>query len=578
MSATGYETPVASAAAAGAAAMPSKLPAWRRAVIFGTGFGIALGDRNLDAAVVRARPGGATLVASTTVADFRNRPAAEWGADLLKFLAAAGENKLAATVLLPRDEVIVRAVALPGVADKDAAAAIDLQIDSLHPWGSAEVVWGWSRAAADYFIIGLARKEVLDACETRFAEAGIPIAAVSFSTAVIHAALRFWNSGPASVLCFRLEGDLSGRTEIYGESPARAVFSAEFPTAPERALALARAELRLSQDYPAAPLSEVLPRSLDGRTPPSEVAYAAAIAGSATRAARFANLLPPERRSSHNRLEYAIPGILIVLLALSLLTVFVILPKIDQRRYRADLDRTARQLEPAVLRAQSLEKRLIVSGSTLYGPTDQGGGNGSGTVFAINTNGTGHTNLLNLSASSGYEPLTALALSGNLLYGSTWYSGIGNEGTLFFVSTDGATNGVLHTFATPYYNADSYAINYDGIFPSARLLNVAGTLYGTTEQAGENGSGTIFSVITNQPDSFSIVHYFAAVDPVTLTNNEGAFSFAGLVLSGTNLYGTAIAGASMATAPSLPPAPMASSLPTYIVSRAAMMAPNRTPE
>lgn len=358
MSATGYETPVASAAAAGAAAMPSKLPAWRRAVIFGTGFGIALGDRNLDAAVVRARPGGATLVASTTVADFRNRPAAEWGADLLKFLAAAGENKLAATVLLPRDEVIVRAVALPGVADKDAAAAIDLQIDSLHPWGSAEVVWGWSRAAADYFIIGLARKEVLDACETRFAEAGIPIAAVSFSTAVIHAALRFWNSGPASVLCFRLEGDLSGRTEIYGESPARAVFSAEFPTAPERALALARAELRLSQDYPAAPLSEVLPRSLDGRTPPSEVAYAAAIAGSATRAARFANLLPPERRSSHNRLEYAIPGILIVLLALSLLTVFVILPKIDQRRYRADLDRTARQLEPAVLRAQSLEKRI----------------------------------------------------------------------------------------------------------------------------------------------------------------------------------------------------------------------------
>src|SRR6185437_12805443 len=77
----------------------AKLPYWRRAMIFGTGFGIAIGERNLEVAIVRARPSGCTPIAATTIADFRNRAAAEWGAELLKFVAAAGETRLAATVL-----------------------------------------------------------------------------------------------------------------------------------------------------------------------------------------------------------------------------------------------------------------------------------------------------------------------------------------------------------------------------------------------------------------------------------------------------------------------------------------------
>src|ERR1019366_4067118 len=155
MSATGYETEAAAAAPASTSAKGAASPAWRRAIVFGTGFGIVIGERNLEVAIVRARPSGATLVATTTVTDFRNRAAAEWGAELLRFLASAGENRLAATVLLPRDEVIVRTVTLPGVADKDAASAIELQIDNLHPWGDVEVAWGWSRAGRDDLVIGL---------------------------------------------------------------------------------------------------------------------------------------------------------------------------------------------------------------------------------------------------------------------------------------------------------------------------------------------------------------------------------------------------------------------------------------
>src|ERR1700735_5052866 len=92
-------------------------PGWRRAIVFGTGFGIAIGERDLEAAIVRARPSGPTLVAATTITDFRNRPAAEWGAELLRFLAAAGENRLAATVLLPRAGVMVRTVTLTVVSE-----------------------------------------------------------------------------------------------------------------------------------------------------------------------------------------------------------------------------------------------------------------------------------------------------------------------------------------------------------------------------------------------------------------------------------------------------------------------------
>jgi Tfp pilus assembly protein PilN len=333
------------------------LPLWRRALAFGTGFGIAIGERHLEAVIVRARPAGPTLIASTVIHDFRNRPAAEWGAELLKFVEAAGGKGLAATVLFPRAEVIVRTMNLPGVSDKDAANAIELQADTLHPWGDVEVAWGWSRAGhgalKDTVVVGLTRMELLAGYETLFQEAGIPMAAATFAPAVIHAALRIWNEAPASLLCFH--ADENQRTEIYGESESRAVFSAEFPQPLERALALARAELRMASDHPAQPLSEVLPGAGSSS---GDLACAAAIAGSAPRAARFANLLPPARRASHARVQYLVPAILGTVVALALLTVFVIFPAVEQKRYRADLEEAARRLEPAVLRAQTIERKI----------------------------------------------------------------------------------------------------------------------------------------------------------------------------------------------------------------------------
>ena len=334
-----------------ATAPRGSLAAWRRVLLFGDGLGLEICGRNLKAAVVRVRPGGASLLAATTIADFRSRPAAEWGAEIARFLAGAKASHLVATIVLPREEVIVRALPLAGVPDKDIAGAIDLQIDTLHPWEGEEVALGWTRVAASTVLTGIVRRAVLTAWETLFSEAGIGVAAVTFSAAAIHSALRLRGAAPASILLYSETGP---RLEVYGESEARPLYSAEFNTAPERALAIARAELRLPDDTKAAPLGEALGASGDA----GGLAWAAGLVSAAPLTARVANLIPAERRSSHSRVQYAVPVGLGVLLAAAMVTVFLILPAIDQRRTAAALNAEARRLEPVATRAQNLERMI----------------------------------------------------------------------------------------------------------------------------------------------------------------------------------------------------------------------------
>jgi uncharacterized repeat protein (TIGR03803 family) len=78
---------------------------------------------------------------------------------------------------------------------------------------------------------------------------------------------------------------------------------------------------------------------------------------------------------------------------------------------------------------------LILSGDTLYGTASGGGSAGKGTVFAVNTDGTGFTNLHSFTAyagspaanSDGASPQCGLILSGNTLFG-TAYGAMGNLG------------------------------------------------------------------------------------------------------------------------------------------------------
>src|SRR5260370_31970830 len=89
---------------------------------------------------------------------------------------------------------------------------------------------------------------------------------------------------------------------------------------------------------------------------------------------------------------------------------------------------------------------LILSGSTVYGTAGQGGSFGVGTVFAINTDGTGFTNLHNFTGGSDGAVPRAVILTNNTLYGTTRQGGSVGNGTVFAVNTNGSGFTTLHTF------------------------------------------------------------------------------------------------------------------------------------
>ena len=173
----------------------------RTLLAFGTGVGIEIRAHDLAVTLTHVRPNGARVAASTVIRNFRERPAGEWGSEYLRFLRENGGSHLAATVLAPKREVIVRQIALPGVANKDLAAAVGYQVETLHPYGEDEVAFGWQRISENgTALIGIMRRATLDAYMEKFAEAGVAVACFTFSAAALHGALRLFTAPPAQGL------------------------------------------------------------------------------------------------------------------------------------------------------------------------------------------------------------------------------------------------------------------------------------------------------------------------------------------------------------------------------------------
>ena len=177
---------------------------------------------------------------------------------------------------------------------------------------------------------------------------------------------------------------------------------------------------------------------------------------------------------------------------------------------------------------------LSLAGGILYGTTADGGGANNGSVFRVNTNGTGFTMLHDFSGlndaenSDGAVPFDGLTLSGNTLYGTAFWGGSGGNGTVFKVNTTGTGFTVLHNF-TGYLIVNG--LNGDGANPGGKLLLSGNTLYGSASQGGGSGNGTVFKVNTDGT-GFSTLYSFTG-------GADGANPEAGLILSGNSLYGTA---------------------------------------
>lgn len=233
------------------------------------------------------------------------------------------------------------------------------------------------------------------------------------------------------------------------------------------------------------------------------------------------------------------------------------------------------------------ESSLTLSGSTLYGMTMAGGGGSyAGTVYKIGVDGTGYQVLHRFSSQmevgDGHDPWAQdLTISGSTIYGTTDLGGLlpegyGGAGTVFKMNTDGSGYSILHVFDStdganprgklilsgdrlygaaytgnnPYWGGNIYSIRTDGTdfqivhgFAGGmgqcwgNMTLIGSTLYGTTEIGdGVDGRGTLFRVDLNG-SGFTILHQFGQ------TLGDGAAPRGGLVQVGDYLYGTTCSGA-----------------------------------
>ena len=175
--------------------LPKSSKDWRKLLQFGAGVGIEINGSDLEVVAARVRPNGVKVLGKLTIPNFASRPAAEWGADYARFLSPLGLSHVSATVLLPRRDVIVRHLSLPGVSGKDASGAIRFQLDSMHPFGDAEISWGWSPLAYGAVLVGIARSTTVQRYLDLFLEAGIKVENFTFSAAAMHSAIRLNGGG-----------------------------------------------------------------------------------------------------------------------------------------------------------------------------------------------------------------------------------------------------------------------------------------------------------------------------------------------------------------------------------------------
>jgi uncharacterized repeat protein (TIGR03803 family) len=173
---------------------------------------------------------------------------------------------------------------------------------------------------------------------------------------------------------------------------------------------------------------------------------------------------------------------------------------------------------------------LIKVKGTLYGTTSGGGLHKCGTfrcgtVFSIATGGTEKVLYSFSGPPDGEDPAAGLIDVGGTLYGTTAGGGALGGGTIFSISLPSGTERVLYSFRGP-----------DGVFPEAGLIEVGGMLYGTTAKGGAYPCGvsgvqcgTVFSVTTSGAEK--VLHSFG-------NGTDGAGPAASLIDVNGTLYGT----------------------------------------
>lgn len=176
---------------------------------------------------------------------------------------------------------------------------------------------------------------------------------------------------------------------------------------------------------------------------------------------------------------------------------------------------------------------LLDVNGTFYGTTRQGGSSkacsgGCGTIFTLDK--AGNEQVIYSFGSykgDGTAPHAGLIEVAGTLYGTTETGGSKNQGAVFSISTTGQER-VFYTFGS--YKGD-------GRNPVSELTNVHGVLYGTTLKGGSHNVGTVFKV-ERKSGNEAVLHSFGGA-------KDGALPAAHLVFIQGSLYGTTASGGTL---------------------------------
>lgn len=328
----------------------------KKLLAVGTGVGVRIHGDNLDVTIARLRGREARVVASARIEDFRNRPAGEWGAEYASLLSSNGAGHLAATVVLPRSEVIIRQLDLPGVRARDLDSAVQLQVDSLHPYPEDGASCAWAPLkGTSTVLVSIARREVVERYALLFAEAGIRVASLTPAAPIIHSAIRLRENLPSDGVLVLLDSD--DGLEAYGESPARNIFSSVFDLPPEEAASIAAAELRVDPDAASRTLRDLLPIPRSAEPEAEPISYAAALAAACPWLALPVNLLPAEQRATSSRAVYA-PTAVLAAVVLVLGCALAVYATVAESRYRGMLQAEIDALTPQAAQVRDLDDSM----------------------------------------------------------------------------------------------------------------------------------------------------------------------------------------------------------------------------
>ncbi len=176
---------------------------------------------------------------------------------------------------------------------------------------------------------------------------------------------------------------------------------------------------------------------------------------------------------------------------------------------------------------------LLYHDGLLFGTTEFGGTNGSGTVYSVDPETRAEKVLYVFQGGGdGAQPMSNLIYQDGVLYGTTQNGGhdvfgdVTDEGTVFGVDAATGAESFLYSF---HENPEEV----DGTNPWAGLIYRGGYLYGTTyygyNEQGISYYGTVFKLAPNSTHDTLIYSFKGDAD--------GGFPFAGVLARGSDLYG-----------------------------------------